>query len=186
MRLRFLVCQCFRLPAVSSLWTPEGERPVGPPETTSGVGAPGSAVGPSGPGAGEPPPDEEALAAQVEDMRAELANAPVEVVVANHCYGLFELAAVYLSQAPPLLSQARLAIDALSSLVDGLEGRLGEGEPNLKDGLGQLRLAYVQIDGAQRAGEQIAARANSANGADDAATGAGAGSGADPEAEPGA
>ena len=119
-------------------------------------------------------------------MRAELANAPVEVVVANHCYGLFELAAVYLSQAPPLLSQARLAIDALSSLVDGLEGRLGEGEPNLKDGLGQLRLAYVQIDGAQRAGEQIAARANSANGADDAATGAGAGSGADPEAEPGA
>ncbi len=89
-------------------------------------------------------------------MRAELANSPVEVVVANHCYGLFELAAVYLSQQPPLLSQARLAIDALASLVTGLEGRLGEAEEPLKDGLSQLRLAYVQIDGAQRAGAEAA------------------------------
>jgi len=89
-------------------------------------------------------------------MRAELANSPVEVVVANHCYGLFELSAVYLSQQPPLLSQARLAIDALGALVAGLEGRLGEAEDHLKDGLSQLRLAYVQIDGAQRAGSEAA------------------------------
>ena len=82
---------------------------------------------------------EEELAEQVAAMRAELANSPVEVVVANHCYGLFELAAVYLSQQPPLLRQARLAIDALGSLVDGLEGRLGEAEEPLKDGLSQLR-----------------------------------------------
>jgi hypothetical protein len=90
-------------------------------------------------------------------MRRELANAPVEVVIANHCYGLFELAAVYLSQSPPLLPQARLAIDALASLVGGLKGRLGEADDHLKDGLSQLQLAYVQIDAAQRAGEQIAA-----------------------------
>ena len=92
-------------------------------------------------------------------MRAELANSPVEVVVANHCYGLFELAAVYLSQQPPLLGQARMAIDALGSLVTGLEGRLGEAEEPLKDGLSQLRLAYVQIDGAQRAGAEAASAA---------------------------
>ena len=48
-----------------------------------------------------------------------------------------------------------LAIDALASLVDGLEGRLGEAEPHLKDGLSQLRLAYVQIDGAKRAGADV-------------------------------
>jgi hypothetical protein len=99
------------------------------------------------------------MAAQVEAMRAELASSPVEVVVANHCYGLFELAAVYLSQQPPLLSQARLAIDALGSLVTGLEGRLGEAEEQLKDGLGQLRLAYVQIDGALRAASEAASGA---------------------------
>jgi hypothetical protein len=89
-------------------------------------------------------------------MRSELAASPVEVVVANHCYGLFELAAVYLSQQPPLLSQARVAIDALGSLVGGLEGRLGEAEEPLKDGLSQLRLAFVQIDGARRAGADAA------------------------------
>jgi hypothetical protein len=92
-------------------------------------------------------------------MRAELVNSPVEVVVANHCYGLFELAAVYLSQQPPLLAQARLAIDALGCLVSGLEGRLGEAEEQLKDGVSQLRLAYVQIDGAQRAGAEAASAA---------------------------
>jgi len=100
--------------------------------------------------------DDDGLAERVEAMRAELAAAPVEVVVANHCYGLFELAAVYLSEQPPLVDQARLAIDALGCLVDGLDGRLGEGEGPLKEGLTNLRLAYVQIDGAQRAGADVA------------------------------
>jgi hypothetical protein len=118
------------------------------------------------------------MVAQLEAMRAELANSPVEVVVANHAYGLFELAAVYLSQQPPLLTQARLAIDALASLVDGLEGRLGEAEEQLKDGLGQLRLAYVQIDGAQRAGAEAA----SAAGVNGGTTGTDAGS--DPAVQP--
>jgi hypothetical protein len=111
-------------------------------------------------------------------MRAELASAPVEVVVANHCYGLFELAAVYLSQEPPLLDQARLAIDALGCLVDGLDGRLGEGEGALKEGLTNLRLAYVQIDGARRAGAQV----DSVVGID---PDAGAGPGADADADDG-
>jgi Domain of unknown function (DUF1844) len=133
---------------VSSLWTPGGERPVGRPS--------------------EPPPPEapdrlsdEEVAERVEAMRADLVNAPVEVVVANHCYGLFELAAVYLSQQPPLLRQAQLAIDALGVLVDGLAGRLGEAESSLRDGLAQLRLAYVQIDGAQRAGAEATSGAGS-------------------------
>jgi hypothetical protein len=99
--------------------------------------------------------DDDALVAQVAAMRAELAVAPVDVVVANHCYALFELAALHLSQQPPHLEQARLAIDALGCLVDGLEGRLGEGESVLKEGRASLQLAWVQIDGAQRAGAQV-------------------------------
>jgi hypothetical protein len=134
---------------VSSLWTPDGERPVGKPSPPP-TGPPPDAFG-----AGDQPIDDDALADQVEAMRAELAGAPVEVVVANHCYGLFELAAVYLSQQPPLLDQARLAIDALGCLVDGLEGRLGEAEPALKEGVTNLRLAYVQIDGAVRSGADV-------------------------------
>jgi hypothetical protein len=114
--------------------------------------------------------DDDALAEQVEAMRAELANSPVEVVIANHCYGLFELAAVYLSQQPPMLDQGRLAIDALGSLVGGLEGRLGEAEEQLKDGLSQLRLAYVQIDGAQRAGAEAASAAGANGGSAEPST----------------
>ena len=148
---------------MSSLWTPDGERPVSRPAPAGGGGDPsgtggppgGHQDGPDGPdGPGEM--DEEELAQQMAAMRAELANSPVEVVVANHCYGLFELAAVYLSQQPAMLTQARLAIDALGALLGGLEGRLGEAEQQLKDGLSQLRLAYVQIDGAQRAGAEVA------------------------------
>ena len=109
-----------------SLWTPSGEHPVGqegPPAASPGPppGSPGPPpAGPPGSAdPGEAPPD-------VEELRRQLAEAPAEVVVANHCYGLFELAAVYLSQTPPLLAQAQLAIDALGYLVDGLGDRLGE------------------------------------------------------------
>jgi hypothetical protein len=97
--------------------------------------------------------DEEELAEQVAAMRAELANSPVEVVVANHCYGLFELAAIYLSQSPPMLFQARLAIDGLGYLLDGLRGRLGEAEPSLHESLSQLRLAFVRLEGSEHAGD---------------------------------
>jgi len=129
------------------------------------VGRPGAPAG--APSAGRPPDPfvgddvdggdggDDALATQVEAMRAELAGAPVEVVVANHCYALFELAALHLSQQPPQLDGARLAIDALGCLVDGLEGRLGESESVLREGRASLQLAWVQIDGAQRAGAQV-------------------------------
>jgi hypothetical protein len=73
------------------------------------------------------------------------------VVVANHCFGLFELAAVYLSLEEPRLEQARLAIDALGAVVESLEGRLGEPESSLRDALAQIRLAFVQIGAAHGA-----------------------------------
>ncbi len=81
------------------------------------------------------------------ELRQQLADTPADLVVANHCFGLFELAALHLSLQPPQLAQAKLAVDALGCLVDGLAGRLGEQEQQLRDGLAQLRLAYVQIRG---------------------------------------
>lgn len=99
-------------------------------------------AGSADPGAGA---DEEALAAHLQELRGQLLATPVEVVVANHAYGLFELAAIHLSERPPALDQSRLAIDALGAVVEGLEGRLGEAEPSLVDALAQIRLAFVQI-----------------------------------------
>ncbi len=127
---------------MSSLWTPSGEHfPKEEAEETSqspffGAGATG---------VDEPSPEE--AEAAMEAMRAQLASTPAEVVVANHCYGLFELGAIYLSQTPPMLFQARLAIDGLGALLEGLKGRLGEAEPALFESLSQLRLAYVRLEG---------------------------------------
>jgi hypothetical protein len=92
------------------------------------------------------------MQARLEELRGQLLGTPAEVVVANHAYGLFELAAIHLSQQPPRLDQARLAVDAMGVLVEGLAGRLGDAEPSLRDALMQIRLAFVQIGG--RPGEE--------------------------------
>lgn len=117
------------VPAMSSLWTPGGERPV--------------EREPSGPT--EPDVDREPTPEELEALTRELASTPVAVVVANHAMGLFELAALHLSQQPPNLAESAMAIDSMAALVEGLAGRLGENEPTLKDALAQLRMAFVQI-----------------------------------------
>ncbi|MGC8626941.1 MAG: hypothetical protein ACP5VR_05170 [Acidimicrobiales bacterium] len=89
--------------------------------------------------------------AELDAMREELARAPAEVVVANHALGLWELAALHLSHEPPQLPSARLAIDALAALVEGLSGRLGEAEEALKEALAQARMAFVRVSNAERA-----------------------------------
>jgi hypothetical protein len=85
------------------------------------------------------------------ELQEQLARTPAHVVVANHAFGLFELAALHLSLQPPQLDQASVAIDAMAALVEGVGDRLGEHARELTDGLAQLRMAYVQIHSAQRA-----------------------------------
>jgi hypothetical protein len=94
--------------------------------------------------------NEEDKAAEEEllEVGKHLAAAPAEDVVANHCYGLFELGALHLSQQPPQLEKARLAIDALGLLVDGLGDRLGQHAAALAEGLSQIRIAFVRISSA--------------------------------------
>jgi len=142
---------------MSSLWTPSGEH--FPKKEGDGAAVPpSSGVGDSAVTQPSPTHAEAQAEAQaaVDAMRAQLANTPAEIVVANHCYGLFELAAVYLSQEPPMLFEARLAIDALGALLDGLRGRLGEAEPSLLESLSQLRLAFVSLEGAERSSAENA------------------------------
>jgi hypothetical protein len=131
---------------MSTFWTPDGERPIrrDPP--------PAGDPTPPGRAPGGPPltsPDGEELSAEDEaamtELQHQLAETPVELVIANHAFGLFELAALHLSLQPPQLRQARQAIDALGALVEGMAGQLGEYERQLIEGLANLRMAYVQI-----------------------------------------
>jgi hypothetical protein len=144
---------------MSSLWTPGGEHY---PQTQGNTANPPTPPPRSGSPFDDDITDEQMAAeaqAQVDAMRAQLANTPAEVVVANHCYGLFELAAIYLSQQPPMLFQAKLAIDGLSYLLQGLKGRLGESETSLLESLSQLQLAFVQLEGIERTGAEESANA---------------------------
>jgi hypothetical protein len=123
---------------MSSLWTPGGERPV---EREPSQPAPGQLAD------DDEQLTEEEMAARMVELRDQLARTPAAAVVANHAYGLFELAALHLSLDPPKLDEAQIAIDALGAIVTGLAGRLGEAEHHLQDGLAQLRLAFVQLKG---------------------------------------
>jgi hypothetical protein len=158
---------------VSSLWTPQGEHRV-PRETEHAKGSAGeggarpeapAAAGPAGatPGRAQSAPaparpaGPEAAEPSEEEIRRlteELAAAPVEDVIANHCYGLFELAALHLSVRPAQLDKARLAIDGLGLLVEGLGERLGPHAKDLSEGLNQLRLFYVNLSDAPGAGNR--------------------------------
>lgn len=134
---------------MSSLWTPDGERPVRREPEPEVAGPP-----PGGADALDPE-----TAARVAELTEQLLSTPAAVVVANHCFGLFELAALHLSQQPPRLDQAAVAIDALGAVVQILEGRLGENEEPLREGLAQLRLAFVQIQAALGQGRDAGAPA---------------------------
>jgi len=83
------------------------------------------------------------------EARRRLADVPAAVVVANHAMGLYELAAIHLGASPPRLADAALAIDAVGCIVDGLGARLGADAATLQDALANIRLAFVQIKGAQ-------------------------------------
>jgi hypothetical protein len=128
---------------VSTLWTPGGENDPGEPQDTA---APGDAGG----------PDDEAAREQLRALREQLSQTPVADIVANHAIGLWELALLHLSAeegAGPDLEEARLAIDGVAALVEGLEGRLGRHQEPLREALAQLRLAFVEISRRTESGD---------------------------------
>lgn len=119
---------------MSTLWTPEGEKPVGRKPESPAADA-------------ERLEDltEEELASRMEALREQLAKTPVAQVVSQSAYQFFELGALHLSLVPPQLDEAKVAIDAFGLLVEGLGQRLGPDAAALADGLTQLRLAFVQV-----------------------------------------
>jgi hypothetical protein len=84
------------------------------------------------------------MAAGLSEARQQLLEANVADVVANHAFGIYELAAIHLTAEDPDMVASRLAIDGLGSLVEGLTGRLGEAEPTLTEALQQIRMMFVQ------------------------------------------
>jgi hypothetical protein len=129
-----------------SLWTPDGEHEV--PRDSGPQAAPADGV-PGAPSFDDLTPEEQAqaqaMAAELAEARARLAETPSAVVVANHAMGLYELGAIHLSDDPPNLTEAKVAIDAMAAIVDALPGRLGEHEETLRAARSQIQMAFVEL-----------------------------------------
>lgn len=129
---------------MSGLWTPSGDF-----EPESG--------GASDPGGAPGEPTEEQMRGELARFQAQLAATPAVEVIANHAVGLFELARLHLALAAEgpesieermiRLNEARLCCDAFAGMIDALGERLGEGQQPLAEGLSQLRIAIVEIQG---------------------------------------
>ena len=136
---------------MSTLWTPGGEVPIGDRATA----APSEPVTDAAAAAPEDfdldslSPEEREQAEQyireLAESRERLKAVPSSVVVANHAMGLYELAALHLSSQPSNFTEAAVAIDALGVLTDGMQGRLGESEPTLREARSQIQMAFVQL-----------------------------------------
>jgi hypothetical protein len=131
---------------VSTLWTPGGEHE---PEEPEGTAPP--------PDAGVGGPDDEAAREQLRQLREQLAATPVSDIIANHAIGLWELALLHLSPdegMPPDLDEARLAVDGVAALVEGLGDRLDRHQEPLREALAQLRLAFVEVSRRAAGGDE--------------------------------
>ena len=124
---------------MSTFWTPSGERPI--PRDEPAASPPPPAGPPGGPDAEM---DEEELQAELRAMQEQMLRTPAAIVVANHCIGLIELAALHLGQNPPHLADAQVAIDALAGILDAVGPRLGDNGPALQQALTQMRMAFVE------------------------------------------
>lgn len=144
---------------MSSLWTPDGERPVGrnepEPEQPAASGAndplraAAAAIGVDLDTLDED--EKRQLAAELEEMmrvRREVAATPASEMISNHMIRFLDLATIYLEAEPPAFAEAATAIEAYRSVLEGVGDRLGEHRPMLAEALGQVQMIFVQVKNA--------------------------------------
>jgi len=160
---------------MSSLWTPDGERPVRRDPAPSGPARTEPVTGPTndGPNGGDAVdplrPAAEALGLDLDAMspeeqaqlreelvemmrvRQEAASVPASEVLAGHLRQFFDYVVIYLQAEPPAFAEAATMIEAMRTLLDGVGDRLGDNGPWLREALGQAQMVFVQVKNAAEA-----------------------------------
>ena len=121
---------------MSSLWTPEGEH--GSPSARRRGTREGSAVRRTS------PPMSSARSSWPPRGRLEQLPLAGRRLVANHCYGLFELAAIHLSESPPHLSRPGWRSTGSARWSRASAAGWARPRPTLRGALAQIRLAFVE------------------------------------------
>lgn len=142
-----------------TLWTPDGEVPVDRTKTTGSAdtdtGDADDVVDPTAVADALGIPDLDALSpedreraekmvAEMAEVQRQIVDAPAAQILANHVIGIYELAAIHLSQDEPKFGEARLAIDALAAVLEAVGDRLETVAPGLTAALTQVQMAFVQ------------------------------------------
>lgn len=140
---------------MSSLWTPDGERPVSQapsPSDTTPID-PGDPLRAAAKELGidlDTLSDEDRAQLQAElsemmQVRRQVAATPASEMLANHLMRLFDLATIYLESEPPAFADSATVIEAFRAVVDNVGSRLGEHEAMLNEALSQLQMVFVQV-----------------------------------------
>ena len=144
---------------MSSLWTPDGERPVSRPGTTGPPPSDAASADPADPlrAAAEAigidlesltSEERQELAAELAEMmrvRQEIAATPAAEMISNHLIRFLDLATIYLEGEPPAFAEAATAIEAFRCVLEGVGDRLGEHRTMLTEALGQVQMIFVQV-----------------------------------------
>lgn len=150
---------------MSSLWTPDGERPVDR--------SAGSEAGDAGAGPGSvedslreaakaigidldslSPEEQDQLRAELAEatrVRREVAATPASEMVTTYLTRFFDLVLIYLDAEPPAFEDAAVVIEAYRAVLEGVGDRLGENRPMLEQALAQAQMIFVQVKEAQDA-----------------------------------
>ncbi|MFZ4519498.1 MAG: hypothetical protein ACOYOP_13990 [Microthrixaceae bacterium] len=165
---------------MSSLWTPDGERPVrrdspGAADAPDGPPAGVAPDGSEGGDAGVPPEvlrqaaeamgldldaldeqDRAQLRAELAEMlrvRRELAEQPAAEVLVNHVQRFFDLVLIYLEAEPPRFTEAATVIEGLRGLVEGVGDRFGQYTEVTHQVVAQAQMLFVQVKEQQAGAE---------------------------------
>ncbi len=153
---------------MSSLWTPDGERPVSrsaPADQTAAAERPAADAPGTDPlraaaaalgldldaMSAEDKAQLEAELAEMMQVRRQVASTPASEMLTNYLMRFFDLATIYLEAEPPAFAEAATVIEAFRSVLDGVGDRLGEQEPLLREALGQVQMVFVQVKNATAA-----------------------------------
>ncbi|MEZ5379760.1 MAG: hypothetical protein R2733_24920 [Acidimicrobiales bacterium] len=104
-----------------------------------------------------------AMAKELAEARAQILEADPTAIIANHAFGMYELAMLHITNDDPDMKAARLAVDALGALVEGLRGRLDEAESPLNEALHGVRLLFVERTTALKKAAEAAETAGDAD-----------------------
>lgn len=132
-----------------TIWTPRGEHELSRDSSDNSQPAPPHNQPPSsGVAAHDPEIDPQAqqeYEQQLAEIRQNILETPIELILAQHFFGLSEIAIIHLSNDNPNLEAARLVINAMDGLMSATQGELGDAEEALQLALHQIQLEFVNV-----------------------------------------